>query len=88
MADGSLSQFKATLARKKTRDDKRDGKIDSSSYKVYDSKPEYGFPKLTDSELDKVKTDIREKIKAENRKELILLVIVFLILISIIIYLV
>jgi hypothetical protein len=88
MADGSLSQFKATLARKKARDDKRRGKIDGSSYKISDSKPEYGFPKLTDSELENVKIDIRKKIKAEKRKELILFGIILLILISIILYLI
>jgi len=88
MADGSLSQFKATLARKKAREDKNRGRFDSSNYKTSDSKPEYNFPKLTDSELEKVKADIRKKIRDENRKEMILIGIVLLVLISIILYLI
>lgn len=84
MAHGSLSQFKAMLARKKERDDKRRGKNDSSTYNVYDSKPDYGFPKLTDAELEKVKSDIRQKIRAEKRKELIIYGTVFTIIILVI----
>ena len=88
MADGSLSQFKATLARKKERDAKRRGKMDSSSYKIANSKPEYSFPKLSDAELKKVKKNIRKKMKREKRREAIFLGIVFLILVSLLLYLI
>ncbi|MBW2938102.1 hypothetical protein KXJ69_08285 [Aureisphaera sp. CAU 1614] len=81
---GSLSQFKAMLARKKERDDKKRVKNDSSTYNVYDTKPDYGFPKLSDAALEKVKSDIRQKIRAEKRKELIIYGTVFTIIILVI----
>ncbi len=89
MADGSLSQFKATLARKIERNQKRQARSDrnSSSYKSSDSKPEYNFPKLSESELEKVKSDIRKKLKSERKKEFITITIVIAILILLIIFL-
>lgn len=90
MADGSLSQFKATLARKIERNQKRQARNDrnSSSYKSSDSKPEYNFPKLSESELEKVKNDIQKKAKSERKKELITIAIIFIILTLIILYLI
>ena len=89
MADGSLSQFKATLARKIERNQKRQARSDrnSSSYKSSDSKPEYNFPKLSESELEKVKSDIRKKLKSERKKEFIMITIVIAILFLLIIIL-
>ena len=89
MADGSLSQFKATLTRKIERNQKRQARSDrnSSNYKSSDSKPDFDFPKLSESELDKVKSDIRKKAKLERKKEIITFIIVFMILGSIILYL-
>lgn len=79
MADGSLSQFKATLARKIERNQKRQTRSDrnSTSYKSSDSKPEFDFPKLSESELEKVKSDIRKKLKSDKKKELITIIIIF-----------
>ncbi|MCI2230520.1 hypothetical protein MC378_15195 [Polaribacter sp. MSW13] len=90
MADGSLSQFKATLARKIERNQKRQARSDrnSSSYKSSNSKPEYNFPKLSESELEKVKNDIRKKAKSERKKELITIAIIFIFLTLIILYLI
>ncbi|WP_194767414.1 hypothetical protein [Tamlana sp. I1] len=90
MADGSLSQFKATLARKIERNQKRQARNDRnlSSYKSSDSKPEYNFPKLSETELEKVKNDIRKKAKSERKKELITIAIIFIILTLIILYLI
>lgn len=90
MADGSLSQFKATLARKIERNQKRQARSErnSSSYKSSNSKPEYNFPKLSESELEKVKSDIRKKAKSDRKKELITLAIVFIILTLLILYLI
>lgn len=53
MADGSLSQFKATLARKKARKEKSQGKFNRKKlgFKISSSKPEFNFPKLSESEL-------------------------------------
>lgn len=47
MADGSLSQFKATLARKKARKDKNQGKFDRKKmwFNKSESKPVYDFPR-------------------------------------------
>ncbi|REG87272.1 hypothetical protein [Winogradskyella sediminis] len=90
MADGSLSQFKATLARKIERNQKRQARSDrySTSYKNSDSKTEFDFPKLSESELEKVKSDIQKKAKSERKKELIVIVIVFAIVTLIILYLI
>ena len=90
MADGSLSQFKATLARKIERNQKRQARNDrkSSSYKSSDLKPEYNFPRLSESELKKVKSDIRKKAKSKRKKELITIAIVFIILTLVILYLI
>ncbi len=89
MADGSLSQFKATLARKIERNQKRQARNDrhSSSYKSSDSKPEFNFPKLSETELEKVKSDIQKKAKSDKKKELITILIVFAISILVILYL-
>ena len=87
MADGSLSQFKATLARKMARKEKAQGKFDRTKlgFKSSDSKLEFDFPKLSDSELEQVKKDIRKKIKSRRLTELIIFGTV---LIGLIIYLI
>lgn len=89
MADGSLSQFKATLARKIERNQKRQARSDrhSPSYKSSDSRPEFDFPKLSESELEKLKSDIRKKAKSERKKEFITITIVSAILILLIVFL-
>ena len=90
MADGSLSQFKATLARKIERNQKRQARSDrnSTSYKSSDSKPEFDFPKLSESELAKVKNDIRKKLKSDKKKELKTIIIIFAILGLVILYMI
>ena len=55
------------------------------NYKSSDSKLEFDFPKLSDSELEQVKKDIRKKIISKRRTELI---IFGTILIGLIIYLI
>lgn len=89
MADGSLSQFKATLARKIERNQKRQARSDrhTSSYKSSDSKPEFDFPKLSESELEKVKSDIRKKLKSDRKKELITISIIIMVVILLIVFL-
>ena len=37
---------------------------------------EFDFPKLSESELEKVKSDIREKLKSDKKKELITIIII------------
>ena len=90
MADGSLSQFKATLARKIERNQKRQARSDrnSTSYQSSDAKAEFDFPKLSESELEKVKSDIRKKFKSDKKKELIKIIIIFVILTSVILFLI
>ena len=52
MAGGSLSKFKATVARKIERNQKRQARSDqNSSYSSSYTKPEYNFPKPTEIEL-------------------------------------
>lgn len=74
MADGSLSQFKATLARKKARKEKTQGKFDRKKlgFNISETKPEFYFPNLSESEMEKFKANIRKKAKLEKRNELIL----------------
>ncbi|WP_158974978.1 hypothetical protein [Cellulophaga sp. L1A9] len=82
MAHGSLSQFKATLARKIERDQKRQSRaVRNSDYKDSDEKPEYNFPELTEKELEKVKSDIRKKLKADRKKEYIYISIAFVVIV-------
>ncbi len=89
MAHGSLSQFKADLARKKAREDKRNtnfgnyGTLDTRQRK----KTEYDFPDLTNAELQEVKQKIREKIKAQRRTRLQIRITLFVTLIACVILL-
>ncbi len=88
MADGSLSQFKATLARKIERNQKRRERSErtdrNSSYSSSDEKPEYNFPKLSETELEKVKSNIRAKIKSERIREYFKISIILVVIILII----
>ena len=73
MADGSLSQFKATLARKQARKDKAKGKFERKRIAVKNpnANTEFDFPKLSKKELEELKREIRSKAKSNWRKELI-----------------
>ena len=88
MADGSLSQFKATLARKQARKDKAKGKFERNrlDFKNSDPKDEFDFPKLSDSDLEDLKSEIRSKAKSDRRKELILFGIIVVGLICLLFY--
>ena len=88
MADGSLSQFKATLVRKKARVTKNEGKFDRKKlgFKASKNKLEFGFPELSESELEVVKGDIRKKLKSQKRIELIVLSILAILGLMLIIY--
>lgn len=73
MPHGSLSAFKATLARKKSRDVNKKSFFDKnkSAYKTSETKTEYNFPKLSESELLEVKGNIRKRLKSDRKKSLI-----------------
>lgn len=87
MADGSLSHFKATLARKQERNQKRQARSDRKlKHNSSGSKTEFDFPELSESELKKVKTDIQAKMKLEKKKQLTKFLIVMSILSSILLY--
>jgi len=91
MAHGSLSHFKATLARKIQRDKKRNARSDrnSSNSKNPGKKIDFNLPKLSESEHNKVKADIRKKAKSERKKEIIKIsigLVITLIIISLIFY--
>ena len=89
MADGSLSQFKAFLARKIERNQKRQRNFDKKlKYKSSDTKTEFNFPKYSEFELEKVKSEIRNDLLSDKKKEFIsFAVISFLIIILILILL-
>lgn len=78
MADGRLSQFKATLARKKEREFKKQRKFDRTKlgFKSSDSKLKNDAPKLSESELEAVKNRFRKKIKSDRRREMTITLIV------------
>ncbi|GAA0751877.1 hypothetical protein [Psychroflexus lacisalsi] len=83
MAHGSLSHFKATLARKQERNQKRQARSDrKANYKSSNSKTKLKEPELSVSELNKVKADIRAKLKSESKKRLIKVFIIMLLLTS------
>jgi hypothetical protein len=87
MADGSLSHFKATLARKQERNQKRQARSDRKlMHNSFGSKTEFDFPKLSESELKKVKADSRAQIKLEKKKQLTKCLIVMSIISSILLY--
>lgn len=87
MAHGSLSHFKATLARKAERNQKRQARSDrQSKFKTSESKSEFNEPKLSKSELKRVKADIRNKMKTEKKKRLTKITIVMFLLSSLFLY--
>lgn len=89
MAHGSLSQFKAALARKKARKEKAEGKFDRKKLGFTESvgKPEYNFPKLQKSELEQLKLKIRQRAKAERRVEFVIYGVVILGIVGLLFYL-
>ena len=88
MASGSFSHFKTTLARKTERNQKRQARNDrnASNYNTSNSKTGYNFPKLSKSEIEKIKNEIRQKAKSERKKELMTIAFLFIILTLIILY--
>ncbi|WOD43042.1 hypothetical protein [Hwangdonia lutea] len=79
---GSLGHFKATLQRKKERKAKAEGRFDNRrlNYKASENKAEFDFPKLSKPELDKVKIEIKHKIRREKILNSIFVFAVFLII--------
>ena len=74
---GALKNIQFKLAeRRSKRSEKRKGKIG-----VRRRKTEYNFAKVSEIELDKIKRDIREKIKIRKRNELLLFVAIVIIII-------
>ncbi|MFD1161935.1 MULTISPECIES: hypothetical protein [Hwangdonia] len=77
---GSLGHFKATLQRKMERKAKAEGRFDKKrlKYKASENKAEFNFPVLTKSEIDKVKREIRNKMRREKLLNSVLVFAVFL----------
>lgn len=77
--DGSLSQFKATLQRRKERQANNSEKFSKKhlNYHLSESKIEFGPSKLSKPELEQIKKGIRENLKAERRKGLLIFGVVF-----------
>lgn len=69
MADGSLSQFKVTLARKKARKVKSQEKFDRRKlgFKNSNGGEELNFPKVSEEELETIKESIRQRARAEKK---------------------
>jgi len=69
MPHGSLSAFKATLARKKARDVKQRSMFEKgrSSYKTPEGE-KTKFPKLSDNQIAQAKQSIRRKLTSQKRK--------------------
>ena len=89
MADGSLSQFKATLARKQARKNKTKGKFERNRLdtKSADSKTEFDFPKLSDTELKELKDKIRVEATSNKRTDLFIFVFLVLVVLCLLIFL-
>ncbi|NEV92575.1 hypothetical protein G3567_00230 [Psychroflexus sp. YR1-1] len=87
MAHGSLSHFKATLARKAERNQKRQARSDrQSKFRTSGSKTEFNSTTLSESELKEIKADIRNKMKLEKKKQLKRILIVMAVLTSILLF--
>ena len=89
MAHGSLSQFKATLERKKAREDKRRKTFESCNqyFKVLDEQTEYNFPELSEVELETVKQNIRDRLQTQKKKKQFIVISIVVFLVLIIVYL-
>ncbi|MGC1631497.1 MAG: hypothetical protein WA749_05220 [Gelidibacter sp.] len=77
--DGSLGHFKATLQRRKERQEKNSGKFGKhllNSKTIVGAK--YDFPELSMLELEKVKSAIREKISTDNNRQWMLIIILLI----------
>ncbi len=83
--DSSLEHFKATINRRKKSKEKASGKFNWKKLKYNKSNINNYFPKLSEKELYIVKNRIREKIKVDNLKKVILSALIALIVIVIII---
>ncbi len=85
MPNGSLSAFKATLARKKARDVKKKSMFEKSrgTFKTSKYTSATVFPKLSGAKVDEVKQGIRKKLTSQRKRSLIvnsLFIIVFAII--------
>ncbi len=89
MADGSLSQFKATLARKKERKEKANRKFGKSrlGYNTKNSSSEFNFTKVSDSNLKTIKASIKKKANKQKRQNFIVFLLIFISLSALILYL-
>jgi len=86
MPHGGFAAFKETLARKKARDVKKKSIYDNKHQvsKRTRKKTEFNFPKLTASELETAKLNIRKKLKKDRRKRGVMVVVIFIIILSLI----
>ena len=87
--NSSLGHFKATLQRIKERKAKSGSRFDKRrlQYKAHNTKPEFNFPVLKKSELERLKKGIRTKMKNDRLTSYLFLSIIFLILFALIYYL-
>ncbi|WP_048331369.1 hypothetical protein [Bizionia psychrotolerans] len=85
---GSLSQFKAAQERKKSRDSKRRKTFENGNqaFTGSDDKAEYDFPELSESEMEILKSDIRNKLQADKRKERIIVFCIVVVVAFVIVY--
>jgi len=86
--NGSLDQFKATLQRRKERQERYSGqRKDASNYKKSAHKSDFKFPKLKPKELEQFKETLR--LEKENHKlkqiSIFVSVCVFLVIVLLII---
>ncbi len=86
---GSLSQFKAAQERKKSRDSKRRKSFENGnqSFAGLDDNVEYDFPKLSETDMEILKRDIRNKLQADKKKNRIIIFSIILMIVLVVIYL-
>ncbi len=80
--NGSLSHFKAILQRKKERKNKASTRFDKKRLKYDGStvETEFDFPSLSKPEMDKLKQEIRTKLKKDKLRDYILFCLTLIIL--------
>ena len=78
--DGSLGHFKATLARRKERQEKNHSRFEDgkNATATKGSKTKYNVPEISEKELEKVKLTYKVKRESQLIKEVIILGIVII----------
>ncbi len=88
LGTGGNQLFKEIKARRDVRKNKAEGKFDRKelAYKNEGEKLEFGNPNLRTGEMERLKSQIRTKVKRDQLRDYALFVIIFVVLFSVFYY--